>query len=94
VSPVRTGTLPSWFASISPKGDAPDGSQIRVRFVNDIVPVEALESPDRKGVLAHFVLEPPLPGRFIILTPKMVGFQADAAIPHASRINVHVTPGL
>jgi hypothetical protein len=45
-------------------------------------------------VLSHFVLEPALPGRFIILTPKMVGFEADVPIPHASRIKVTLTAGL
>jgi hypothetical protein len=94
VAALRTGQLPPWIASISPQGQAPDGSQIRVRFTTDLVPVEALESPDRSALLDHFVLDPPLPGRFIILTPKMVGFEADAAIPHASRINVRVTAGL
>jgi hypothetical protein len=86
--------LPNWIASISPKGQAPDGAQIRVRFTSNLVPVEALESPDRTQLLTHFSVDPPLPGRFIILTPKMIGFQADAPIPHASRINVRVTAGL
>jgi alpha-2-macroglobulin len=94
VTALHTGPLPSWIVSISPKGQAPDGSQIRVRFASDLVPVEALESPDRTQLLTHFAVDPPLPGRFIILTPRMVGFQTDAAIPHAARINVRVTAGL
>jgi uncharacterized protein YfaS (alpha-2-macroglobulin family) len=87
-------TMPAWIDSISPLGEAKDGAQIRVRFKNDLVPIEALESTDRTGVLSHFVLEPAVPGRFIILTPKMVGFEADVAIPHASRIKVTLTAGL
>ena len=85
---------PDWIDSISPTGQAADGAQVRVRFKNDLVPIEALESPDRPLVLSHFVLEPALPGRFVILTPKMVGFQADVPIPHASRIKVTLTAGL
>jgi uncharacterized protein YfaS (alpha-2-macroglobulin family) len=86
--------LPSWFASVSPRGEAKDGSQIRVRFKNDLVPVEALESPDRQSVLDHFHLDPVLPGRFIILTPRMIAFEADAPVPHATRVRVTVSAGL
>ena len=94
VSPAPKESQPAWIDSISPKGEAKDGSQIRVRFKNDLVPIEALESPDRAAVLAHFTLEPPLPGRFIILTPKMVGFEADEQVPDASRLKVTLTAGL
>jgi uncharacterized protein YfaS (alpha-2-macroglobulin family) len=94
VSPVAAAPLPGWFAAVSPHGEAKDGSQIRVRFKNDVVPVEALESPDRQAVLAHFRLEPALPGRFIVLTPRMIAFQADAPLPHAARINVILSAGL
>jgi hypothetical protein len=91
---VAAQGLPAWFASISPRGEAKDGAQIRIRFKSDLVPVEALESPDRQSALAHFRLEPALPGRFIVLTPRMIAFQADAPLPHAARINVVVSAGL
>lgn len=94
VEAVPNTALPPWIASVSPKGEAADGAQIRVRFTDDLVPIEALESGDRSAVLSHFVVEPAVPGRFIVLTPKMVGFQADALIPHASRIEVRITAGL
>ncbi len=94
VAAVPKPTLPSWIVSISPTGEAKDGAQIRVRFANDLVPVEALESPDRSATLAHFVIEPALPGRFIWLTPRMVAFQADAPVPHATRVRVTLTAGL
>ncbi len=94
VSAAPSEPLPNWFAAVSPHGEAKDGAQIRVRFKNDVVPVEALESPDRQDVLAHFRLEPALPGRFIILTPRMIAFQADAPLPHATRLRVTLTAGL
>ena len=94
VEAAPKATPPAWIDSVSPLGEAKDGAQIRVRFKNDLVPIEALESSDRAEVLTHFVLQPALPGRFIILTPKMVGFEADAAIPHAARIKVTLTAGL
>jgi uncharacterized protein YfaS (alpha-2-macroglobulin family) len=94
VSPAPGRGRPDWIDSISPTDQAADGAQIRVRFKNDLVPIEALESPDRSDVLAHFTIEPALAGRFIILTPKMVGFQADAPIPHASLVKVTLTAGL
>jgi len=94
VSAAPAQPLPAWFASVSPRGEAKDGAQIRVRFASDLVPVEALESPDRAAVLAHFRLDPTLPGRFVILTPRMVAFQADAPLPHAARVRVTLTAGL
>lgn len=94
VSAAPAQSLPAWFASVSPRGEAKDGAQVRVRFTDDLVPVEALESPDRAAVLAHFRIEPALPGRFIVLTPRMIAFQADAPIPHAARVRVTVTAGL
>jgi uncharacterized protein YfaS (alpha-2-macroglobulin family) len=94
VAAAPAQALPGWFAAVSPRGEAKDGAQIRVRFTSDLVPVEALESPDRQAVLAHFRLEPALPGRFIVLTPRMIAFQADAPLPHATRLRVTVTAGL
>jgi uncharacterized protein YfaS (alpha-2-macroglobulin family) len=94
VSAAPAQALPGWIASVSPRDEAKDGAQIRVRFTNDLVPVEALESPDRQAVLAHFVLAPALPGRFIMLTPRMVAFQADVPLPHAARVRVTLTAGL
>ncbi len=94
VAAVPKPTLPPWIVSISPTGEAKDGAQIRVRFASDLVPVEALESPDRSAALAHFVIAPALPGRFILLTPRMVAFQADAPVPHATRVRVTLTAGL
>jgi len=94
VSAAPVQPLPDWITSVSPRGEAKDGAQIRVRFRDDVVPVEALESEDRQGVLGHFRIEPALPGRFIVLTPRMIAFQADAPFPHAARVRVTVTAGL
>jgi len=94
VSPAPPQTLPNWIASISPSGEAKDGAQIRVRFKSDVIALDALESPDRQSALAHFVVTPALAGHFIFLTPRMAGFEADAPIPHATRVRVTLTSGL
>ncbi|MBC5811306.1 MAG: Ig-like domain-containing protein [Candidatus Eremiobacteraeota bacterium] len=94
VSPAIAGKLPSWITSVSPTGDAQAGSQIRVRFSDDVIPLDALESPDRQSALAHFTLAPALPGRFLFLTPRMVGFESDVAIPKATRLRVTISAGL
>ncbi len=94
VSPLPAQPLPPWIASISPHGEAADGAQIRVRFINDLVPVEALEAPDRQAALARFSIAPALPGRFVFLTPRMVGFESNAPIPHATRVRVALAAGL
>jgi uncharacterized protein YfaS (alpha-2-macroglobulin family) len=94
VTALAPQPLPSWIASISPRGSAADGAQIRIRFNADVVPVESLEAPDKSAALARFATVPALPGRFTFLTPRMVGFEADAPFPHASRIRVTLAAGL
>ena len=58
---------PGWIASLSPRGQAQEGAQIRVRFSDDVVPVEALETPDKQAALAHFSIAPVLPARSVAL---------------------------
>jgi len=94
VAPVKVSSLPDWIVEISPKGSAQAGAQIRVRFKNDVIPLDVLEAPDRQSALSHFSLTPALPGRFLFLTPRMVGFEADAPVPNATRVRVSVTAGL
>ena len=65
-----------------------------MRFAGDLIPLTGLESPAENTALAHFRIEPNLPGHFRFLTPKLVGFEADAALPLATRVRVTVTSGL
>ena len=94
VAAVPKPSLPPWIVSLSPRGEAQDGAQIRVRFATDVVPVEALESADRQSALSHVTIDPALPGHFVFLTPRMIGFEADAPIPHAARLRVTLSAGL
>lgn len=94
VEPVPAPAQPSWVASYSPKGQADSLAQIRVIFKSPLIPLEKLESPGEAAKLAYFKIEPDLPGRFRFLTPKMVGFQADKALPVATRVKVTVANGL
>src|SRR5580704_11050809 len=64
VSPLPRPTLPAWIQAILPVGDTEESAQVRVRFASDIVPLEALASPDRAEILRSFALEPNVPGRF------------------------------
>lgn len=82
------------IASFSPTGNVDTLAQIRVIFRDDLIPVERLESTDEQGVLAKFSVTPALPGRFRFLTPRMIGFQADAAIPLATQVRVTIAKGL
>src|SRR4029077_20931392 len=68
--------------------------QIRLEFREPLVPLESLESPSEAAKLAYFSIDPALPGRFRLLTPHLVGFQADQALPVATRIRVTVKSGL
>ncbi len=84
------------IASYAPNSDdeADTLTQIRLIFRDDVIPLEKLESADEAAVLAKFSIEPALPGHFRFLTPRMVGFQADAAIPIATRVRVTVARGI
>ena len=86
--------LPASIVSISPRGETKSGAQILVRFKNDVVPLEQLEAADRTGLAAHFRLDPPVPGRFVVWTPRMVGFAGDAPLPKAARFRVTLGAGL
>lgn len=94
VSPLPTSPLPDWIEQISPTGEAAPTVQIRIRFKHPLIPVERLESKDQEALLRKFELLPPLPGQFRFLTPRMVGFQADRALPKATRVKVTLKAGL
>jgi uncharacterized protein YfaS (alpha-2-macroglobulin family) len=94
VAALPDPTLPDWIEQISPLGEAETLAQIRIRFAEPLVPVESLESPDRTAVLEQFEVFPDIPGQFRFLTPRMVGFQGDRAIPKATRLRVTLKAGL
>ena len=94
VSSLPDPTLPDWIEHISPTGDANSRAQIRIRFAEPLVPVTSLESSDVDEVLAKFQVFPDIPGQFRLLTPRMVGFQGDQAIPAATRMRVTLQAGL
>ncbi len=94
VSPLTPPQLPDWIEQISPIGDAKPLNQIRIRFKEALIPVESLDSPKQQSLLQKFELLPSLPGQFRFLTPRMVGFQADKALPKATRFKVTLKAGL
>jgi alpha-2-macroglobulin len=94
VAALATPKLPNWIAEISPKDSGDARSQIRIRFTDPLVPLEALDSPNQQDLLRRFEIQPALPGQFRLLTPRMVGFQADRAIPTATRVQVTLKSGL
>ncbi|GAB4347103.1 MAG: hypothetical protein OHK0047_41080 [Leptolyngbyaceae cyanobacterium] len=94
VAALPAPKLPDWIEEISPIGDTKPQAQIRIRFKEPLIPVESLEDPNRQQVLQKFEIVPPLKGQFRFLTPRMVGFQADAATPLATRVRVTLKKGL
>lgn len=94
VTALPVPELPEWIEQISPAGEVDTLAQIRIRFTDPLVPVESLESPNRKAVLEKFEVFPDIPGQFRFLTPRMVGFQAERAIPKATRLRVTLKAGL
>ncbi|MEA2690339.1 MAG: alpha-2-macroglobulin [Candidatus Eremiobacteraeota bacterium] len=94
VSPLPAPSPSGLIASVAPVGDVETLAQIRVRFRDDLIPLERLESSDETAALAHFSIAPALPGRFRFLTPKMIGFEPDKAWPAATRVRVTIAKGL
>ncbi|MBR8835595.1 MAG: alpha-2-macroglobulin family protein [Stigonema ocellatum SAG 48.90 = DSM 106950] len=94
VSPLSPPNLPDWIEQISPIGNAEPLNQIRIRFKEALIPVESLDSPEQQGLLQKFTLLPPIPGEFRFLTPRMVGFQGQKALPKATRFQVTLKAGL
>ncbi len=94
VEALPSPAVPSWIAQISPRGTVKERAQIRVIFRSPVLAVQQLGSPQERGVLEHFRIDPALPGGFVVLTPRMIGFQSDAALPAATRVRVTLTAGL
>ncbi|MGB3405257.1 MAG: Ig-like domain-containing protein [Microcoleaceae cyanobacterium] len=94
VSSLPLPQLPDWIEEISPTGEAASASQVRVRFKYPLIPVEQLDSPRQRQLLSRFEMTPNLPGHFRFLTPRMVGFQADRALPLSTRVQVRLKQGL
>jgi hypothetical protein len=93
-APPANQIKPAWITELSPTKEAPEGAQIRIRFASDVVPVEALEAPDRQTALAKVEIEPKVPGRFVFVTPRMISFSADRPLPSAARVVVILHAGL
>ncbi|MDP9111017.1 MAG: Ig-like domain-containing protein, partial [Candidatus Eremiobacteraeota bacterium] len=94
VAPLPKPSLPPWIESVSPLAKAQSLAQIRVIFAKPVTNVESLEGDGPRSVLSHVRFEPALKGRFVVLTPRMIGFVADEALPTATRVQVTVTAGL
>lgn len=96
VAPLEAPQLPDWIEQVSPLGEAEPLAQIRIRFKYPLVPVQSLEDSENSenSPLKKISIEPPLPGRFRLLTPRMIGFQADRALPKATRIKITLKSGL
>jgi alpha-2-macroglobulin len=94
VAALPTPKLPDWIEAISPTAQVDPLAQIRIRFKAPLIPLEQLEDPDQQKLLQKIELYPPLPGQFRFLTPRMVGFEAEQALPKATRLRVTLKAGL
>ncbi|MGH1394603.1 MAG: alpha-2-macroglobulin family protein [Trichormus sp.] len=94
VKALTPPNLPDWIEQISPIGNTKPLNQIRIRFKEPLIPVEQLDTPEQQNLLQKFALWPPLPGQFRFLTPRMVGFQPEQALPQATRLQVTLKAGL
>jgi alpha-2-macroglobulin len=94
VAPLPSPPAQPLIASVAPVGRTDSLAQLRIRFSDDLIPLERLESPDETAILDHFSLQPALPGRFRFLTPRMIGFEADRAWPGATRVRVQIAKGV
>ncbi len=95
VAPLAKPALPAWISSVSPAGGEVESlAQIRVIFSKPVTQVESLSGDGPRTVLDHVTIEPTLKGRFTVLTPRMIGFVAEQALPVGTRVRVTLTAGL
>ncbi|MGA7356650.1 MAG: Ig-like domain-containing protein, partial [Candidatus Cybelea sp.] len=94
VEALAVPSLPPWIASISPTGNADNLAQIRVIFAKPLIAVQALSGPGAGEALRHLSIAPQLRGHFTALTPRMIGFVADQALPVGTRVRITLTAGL
>ncbi len=94
VAPLAAPSAPGWIKQIAPLGKVTRSAQIRVIFAGPVIPVAQLGSAAEKDLLAHFHVAPALAGSFVVLTPRMIGFESDSALPRATRVRVTLTAGL
>jgi uncharacterized protein YfaS (alpha-2-macroglobulin family) len=94
VEGVPRPSLPPWIASISPTQQADTLAQVRVIFAKPVTAVQALSGDGPRDVLSHITISPALRGHFTVLTPRMIGFVADQALPVATRVRVTLSAGL
>ncbi|WP_009631786.1 alpha-2-macroglobulin family protein [Synechocystis sp. PCC 7509] len=94
VSALPSPQLPDWIEQISPVGESEVRSQIRIRFKDALIPVESIDSPNQQQILEKIAIFPPLKGQFRFLTPRLVGFQSESALPKATRVQVTLKAGL
>jgi hypothetical protein len=94
VAAVAKPSLPPWIASVSPVGSAQSLAQVRVIFARPVAKVEALSGDGPRAVLDDIAMDPPLKGHFVVLTPRMVGFVAEQALPVGARVRVTLRAGL
>src|SRR5487761_2319996 len=93
VAALPKPTLPTWITSVSPIGKAESLTQIRLIFAKDIAPLSAVADSTQTEFLSHLSLEPKLPGQFVLLTPRMIGFIPQRALPAATRVRVTLSAG-
>jgi uncharacterized protein YfaS (alpha-2-macroglobulin family) len=94
VGALPTPRLPAWIGSISPTKPAQTLAQIRVIFAKPVTTVGALEGNGPSDLLSHLRIDPALRGNFVVLTPRMIGFVPEQALPIGTRVRVTLTAGL
>ena len=94
VAALPVPKLPSWIAEISPTKTAQSLAQVRVIFAKPVTTVGALEGDGPADVLSHVQIAPQLAGKFVVLTPRMIGFVPAQALPVGTRVRVTLTAGL
>lgn len=94
VTPLRAPQLPPWIASVSPTQRATTLAQVRVIFAKPVATLGTLEATAPAEVLSHVRIDPALQGEFVLLTPRMIGFVPEQALPVGTRVRVTLTAGL
>ncbi|HKU81740.1 MAG TPA: Ig-like domain-containing protein, partial [Candidatus Tumulicola sp.] len=94
VAALPKPVLPAWISSISPTQSAQTLAQVRVIFAKPVAKLAALSGDGPRDVLDRVTISPALKGHFAVLTPRMLAFVPEQALPVGTRVQVTLRAGL
>ncbi len=94
VTETKEAAGPLEITAHGPTGEVKEQVQIKIDFGKPLIPLTTLSDEERGRILDHFVLEPPIEGKFRFLGTSTVVFEPIHSLPMATEYTVKVKKGL